>query len=51
MSRMAFTRERDTDVKDAVYKGEGYRYIGCCLQGRGIQISRMLSTRERDTDV
>ena len=34
-----------------MYKGEGYRYLGCCLQGRGIQISRMVSTRERDTDI
>ena len=34
-----------------MYKGEGYRYLGWCLQGRGIQISRMASTRERDTDI
>ena len=48
---MLSTRERETDILDGVYKGEGYRYIGWRLQGRGIQISRMASTRERDTDI
>ena len=61
---MVCTRERDTDIWDGVYEGEGYRYLVWRLQGRGIQISGMVcttdggvqissmaSTRERDTDI
>ena len=48
---MLSTRERETDILDGVYKGEGYRYLGWRLQGTEIHISRMVCTRERDTDI